>query len=144
MKTGQAGKELIKQFEGCRLRSYICPAGVLTIGYGHTGKDVVEDMIITEKKADELLCNDLVIFEKQLNSLELPINQNQFDALISFIFNLGFGSLLKSTLLKKIKVNPLDPTISSEFVKWNKAGGVVLSGLMKRRRSEAELYFKVC
>lgn len=142
MKTSINGISLIKKYEGSKLKAYRCPANVLTIGYGHTGKDVFEGLIIDQKKADELLIKDLEKFEKQINSLSLSVNQNKFDALISFTYNLGFGSLQKSTLLKKIKENPNDVTIKDEFMKWTRAGGKVLQGLVNRRKSEYELYVK--
>jgi lysozyme len=140
MKTNQAGINLIKQMEGCRLQAYVCPAGKLTIGYGHT-LGVYQGMRITEHIADELLRQDLAEFENQLNSLHLPITENQFAALISFIYNLGFGRFLSSTLKAKVSNDPMDPSIRHEFLKWTKAGGKELQGLLIRRNLEANLYF---
>src|SRR3989304_6848927 len=140
MKTSHKGIDLIKKFEGCRLDAYLCPAKVWTIGFGHT-YGVQEGTKITEHEAETLLIFDLIKFESFLNTFYLKVNQNQYDALISFIFNLGPGNFKKSTLLKKIKENPDDLTIGIEFNRWNKAGGKVLAGLTARRKAESELYF---
>jgi len=142
MKISQNGIDLIKKFEGCELKSYKCPAGVWTIGYGHT-HDVHEGMEITEKEAEKMLIDDLSgEYEYYVNNYSLNINQNRFDALVSFVYNLGPRNFSKSTLLKKIIKNPDDLSIVSEFMKWTKAGGKVLEGLRKRRLAESELYFK--
>jgi len=146
-KISQGGIDLIKKFEGLKLKPYLCSAGVPTIGYGNTfyenGKKVtLNDPAITEKRAEELIAYLLVSFEKYVDSYcRDDINQNQFDALVSFAYNLGPNSLKASTLLKKVNVNPSDPTIKDEFLKWTKAGGRVLKGLVLRRESEASLYF---
>ena len=146
-KISQKGIDLIKKFEGLKLKPYLCSAGVPTIGYGNTfyetGKKVtLNDPQITEKRAEELLSHLLVSFEKYVDSYcRDDINQNQFDALVSFAYNLGPNSLKASTLLKKVNINPLDPTIKVEFLKWTKAGGRVLKGLVLRREAEAALYF---
>ena len=140
METNQKGIDLIKKFEGKFLVSYVCPAGVWTIGYGHT-ETAKRDMVITEEQAEELLKQDLITFEKSINSLNLKINENQFSALVSFAFNSGFGNLQKSTLLKKVKANPSDVSIRDEFMKWVNAGGKKLNGLVARRSAEADLYF---
>lgn len=147
MQTSETGLKLIAQFEGCELVAYKCPAGVLTIGYGHTGKDVKPGMTITEDKAFELLGQDIVKTETVVNRLLSSqinvgnITQGMFDALVSFAYNCGTGNLQKSTLLKKVLANPQDSSIANELAKWNKAGGKVLSGLVKRRKAETELYF---
>lgn len=141
MKTSKKGIDLIKQFEGCRLQTYKCSAGVDTIGYGHTGKDVQPAMKITETQAEVLLSGDLTFFENGVNKLGLPLSQNQFDALVSFAFNLGLGNLQSSTLLKKARINPTDKSIRNEFNKWVNAGGKRIEGLVKRRAAEANLYF---
>lgn len=143
MKTSNNGLELIKRHEGCRLTAYRCPAGVLTIGYGHTGADVVEGMVITLQRAEELLRADVRRAESAVNREKLNINQNQFDALVSFTFNIGAGAkgFGGSTLLKMIKVNPLSLNIRAEFSKWCKSKGSTLPGLALRRKQEAELYF---
>jgi lysozyme len=147
-KTGKAGIEMIKTFEGFRSAPYKCSAGVPTIGYGATfypgGKKVtMTDPSITEEKAVELLANMLVSFEKYVDSYcRDDINQNQFDALVSFAYNLGPANLKSSTLLKKVNANPEDETITAEFMKWVKAGGKTLKGLVRRREAESQLYFK--
>ncbi len=140
MKTSYKGIELIKQFEGCRLKAYRCPAGVLTIGYGHT-KNVKEGMTITAQQAVEYLKDDLEQIEKQLDGLNLDLNQNQFDALVSFIYNCGFGAFSKSTLLKRIKAGASETLIRAAFGMWTKAAGKTLPGLARRRKAEADLYF---
>ena len=105
METGQKGINLIKKYEGLALKAYLCPANVLTIGYGHTGKDVIPDMQINEVTAEQILKRDLEKFEKAVDRLVTSkINQNQFDALVSFTFNLGEGNLKSSTLLNVFAV----------------------------------------
>lgn len=147
MQISENGLKLIAQFEGCELKAYRCPAGIWTIGYGHTGDDVEPDMTITEDEAFELLGRDTVKTEKSVSKMLVNqianglINQNMFDALVSFAYNCGTGNLQKSTLLKKVKANPFDPSIENEFMRWTKAGGRELPGLVKRRKAEAELYF---
>ena len=140
------GIPIIKKFEGLRLTSYLCPAGVWTIGYGSTfyenGSKVQEGEKITIDRADGLLINTVHLFEKSVKGLvKSSINENQLGALTSFAFNLGVGNFKASTLLKKVNKNPSDPMIRDEFMKWNKAGGKVLNGLTMRRGAEASLYF---
>lgn len=142
MKTSNTGLDLIKSFEGLRLESYLCPANVWTIGYGHT-QGVKPGQVISEKQAESLLKGDLLVFEKAVLSHNLKLNQNQFDALVSFTYNVGPGNLAKSTLLQKVKLNSNDPAIRDEFMKWNKAKGKTLAGLTRRRKAEADLYFKI-
>lgn len=140
MKTSPKGIALIKEFEGLRLKAYKCPGGVWTIGYGHTA-GVKHGMVISERQAEEYLMADLIAFEKYLNGLGLAINQNQFDALISFIYNVGTGNFSSSTLLRKVKANPLDNSIMDEFLKWVYSKGRVLPDLQRRRLAEMKLYF---
>jgi lysozyme len=146
-KISKKGLDLIKKFEGLKLKPYLCSAGVPTIGYGNTlyenGKKVsLKDTIITEQRATELLSHSLKNLEQHVDSFcRDDINQNQFDALVSFAFNLGPYNLKSSTLLKKVNKNPNDPTIRNEFMRWTKAGGKVLKGLVERRKCEADLYF---
>lgn len=148
-KTGKAGIDLIKEFEGFRSKPYLDAVGVPTIGYGatHYGNGVkvkMSDKPITEAEASALLQDMLKQYEKPvLDNVTSKINQNQFDALVSFTYNLGGTNFRKSTLLKKVNANPMDLTISNEFLKWNKAGNKVLAGLTRRRKAEAELYFKL-
>lgn len=136
----QAGLNLIKKYEGCSLKAYVCPAGVLTIGYGHTGLDVGKNQVITQFKADELLKNDLLKFCKTVDArVKVPLNDNQFAALVSFTFNVGSTNLFFSTLLKQVNRGNV-PQAAEQFLKWNKAGGKVLDGLTKRRQAEKELW----
>ena len=141
MKTSNKGIELIKQHECFRARAYKCPAGVWTIGYGHT-RGVNNGDVITKEQGERFLIQDLQTAEREVNSHGLTFNQNQFDALVSFVFNVGSGNFSRSTLLRKLKVNSNDATISYEFSRWKHGGGKVLPGLVKRRKEEAELYFK--
>ena len=147
-KTGTAGIEIIKTFEGFRSTPYKCPAGIPTIGYGATfypdGKKVtMTDKAVTEQEGTALLQAMLISFEKYVDSYcRDDINQNQFDALVSFAYNLGPSNLKSSTLLKKVNANPQDETIALEFMKWVKAGGKTLKGLVRRREAESQLYFK--
>lgn len=147
-KCGNSGIELIKKFEGFRSEPYRCPAGVPTIGYGATfytnGKKVtMSDKSISETDATQLLRDMLIRFEQYVDSYCVDtITQNQFDALVSFCYNVGPANLKASTLLKKVNANPNDPSIRAEFLKWNKGGGRVLQGLVRRREAEANLYFK--
>lgn len=147
LKLSQRGLELIKSFEGLSLVPYVCAGGINTIGYGNTyytnGKKVsLQDPKITALQAEELLRNSLSTYEKAVDSFcRDDISQSQFDALVSFCYNVGTGNLQKSTLIKKVNANPKDVTIADEFIKWNKAKGTVLKGLTRRRQAEANLYF---
>ena len=140
MKTSENGINLITSHEGLRTRAYRCPAGVWTIGYGHT-KGVKEGQVVTVRQAIDFLKEDLESAENTVSKHLPGINQNQFDALVSFVFNVGAGSFGRSTLLRKAKINPNDPSIDEEFAKWHKAGGESLKGLVRRRADEAKLYF---
>ena len=140
MNTSPKGIALIKEFEGLRLKAYQCPGGVWTIGYGHTA-GVKPGMLITKTQAEEYLKADLIAFERYLNGLGLALNQNQFDALISFIYNVGTGNFSNSTLLRKVIVNPQDNSIMDEFLRWVYSKGRVLPGLQRRRLAEMKLYF---
>ena len=143
MKASEIVRNRIKEYEGCRLMAYRCPAGVLTIGYGHTGADVSEGMTITREEADGLFDRDIERFEGQLRSVVGPVNlrQCQWDAVVSIAYNIGVGALSRSTLLRKIRSNPDNPSIRDEFRRWNRAGGRELAGLTKRREWEARRYF---
>jgi len=146
-KISQKGLSLLKEFEGIRFKPYLCPAGIPTISIGCTYypdgiKVKMDDPIISEARATEIFLNVIKHFENSVDSFTRDdINQNMFDALVSFSYNLGANALKNSTLLKKINLNPNDPTIEKEFLKWNKSGGKVLAGLTKRRKAEADLYF---
>lgn len=140
MKISQKGVDLIKSFEGLELKAYKDSVGVTTIGYGSTGSHVSMGMTITKEQAEQLLKKDLERFEKGVSDIvKVPLNQNQFDALVSFSFNLGLGNLKSSTLLKKL--NASDYTgASREFERWNRAVGKVLNGLTRRRIAERDLF----
>ena len=139
MKIGSKGLALIKHFEGCELEAYKCPAGVWTIGYGHI-KGVQEGMTITEMQAEEMLQSELIEYEGYINDLvEVELNQNQFDAMVSWVYNLGGGNLRASTLLKVLNAGNY-AGVPEQMLRWNKAGGKVLEGLTRRRQAEADLF----
>ncbi len=148
-KTGQKGLDLIKSFEGLKLKPYLCSANVGTIGFGTTrypnGKKVsMTDKQITKEEAETFLKWDLSQFELSVDALCTDqLTQNQFDALVCFTYNLGATNLRNSTLRTKVNANPNEPSIRNEFMKWNKAGGMVIRGLSRRREAEANLYFSV-
>jgi lysozyme len=139
MKISKVGAVLIKKYEGCRLKAYKCPAGVWTIGYGHTG-NVKEGQVITQAHADDLFDKDIQRFVDGVNNaVKVELNQNQFDALVSFAYNCGVGALQKSTLLQFVNKKQFVKA-SAEFAKWNKGGGKVLQGLVRRRNEEQALF----
>ncbi len=133
----------IKQWEGFRPKPYRCPAGILTVGYGHTGADVTPEMNLSEAQAEALLRSDMRHFEHEVSRItaQVTLSQHQFDALVSFAFNCGIGNLKSSSLLKKVLANPDDKAIAAEFRRWNRAAGKVLPGLVRRREEEAIWYF---
>jgi lysozyme len=140
MKISQKGLAVIKQFEGLRLTAYKCPAGVLTIGYGSTGAHVKHGMTIIEQEAERLLLDDISRFEVGVQEvIKQPLTQGQFDGLVSFSFNVGLGALRESTLAAKLKSGDVAGA-ANEFTRWNKAGGKVLPGLVKRREAERALF----
>lgn len=154
MQLSQNGIELIQFFEGLKLKAYYCSAGKLTVGYGHTGSDVKPGMVITKQRADELLRQDIKKFERDVNSLlQVPVSQSQFDALVSFAFNVGSDidadtiaeGLGDSTLLKLVNRKDWEGA-AKEFLKWNKARNPKtkklepVAGLTKRRRAEHLLF----
>ena len=139
MRTGDEGIALIRHFEGCRLDAYLCPAGVWTIGYGHT-KGVKEGETIDQEAAEAFLIEDLEEFEGYVTEMvEVPLSQSQFDALVSWTFNLGPGNLERSTLLAKLNQREYTD-VPFEIKRWTRAGGVILPGLVKRRDAEAALF----
>jgi lysozyme len=147
MKLDESGYKLIQEFEGLSLVPYLCSAKVATIGYGSTfypssKKVTMQDQPISLATAKWMLKETADKFAADVDKLiKSKLTQNQFNAIVSFAFNLGLTSLGRSTLLKKVNINPNDSTIAAEFAKWNKAGGKVLNGLTKRRAKEAKLYF---
>ncbi len=139
MKTAQKGLELIKHFERCELTAYKCPARVWTIGYGHI-KGVSEGMTITQEQAEQMLLDELVEYENYINELvSVDLSQNQFDALVSWVYNLGPSNLRSSTLLKVLNSGDYNG-VPAQIMRWNKAGGKVLEGLTRRREAEARLF----
>ena len=148
MIVSKNGLDIIKEFESFRAKPYLCPSGIPTIGYGSTyypdGKKVtLQDKEITEQKAFKIL--EFIAnkdFGSNINKVvKVPLNQNQFDALVSFVYNIGSGNFEKSTILKKVNQSDFIGA-SLEFEKWNKANGKVLNGLTKRRLAEKELFLK--
>jgi lysozyme len=138
---------LIIQFEGLKLKPYLCPAGIPTISIGCTyypdgTKVKLTDESITEDKAKEIFLNVIKHYEQSVDSFcRDDINQNQFDALVSLCYNIGAGALKNSTLLKKVNVDPNNKFIRDSFLGWNKSAGKILQGLTHRRNAEADLYF---
>jgi lysozyme len=140
MKTNIAGLSLIKSFEGCELAAYKCPAGVLTIGYGHTGADVKPGQVITAHRAEELLQGDLARFEQAVSkAIKVAVTPNQFGAMVSLCYNIGAGAFAKSTLVKRVNAGDTQGA-ADQFLAWNKAGGKVLKGLARRREAERALF----
>lgn len=138
MKTSQTGIDLIKQFEGCVLTAYKCPAGVWTIGYGHTA-GVKQGQRITAAQAENYLKTDLQAYEKKVEKYSrYGWNQNEFDALVSFAYNIGSIDQLTANGTRSRAV------IAEKMLSYNKAGGVILSGLVRRRQAERQLFLKSC
>jgi lysozyme len=140
------GIAIIRKYEGLKLRAYICPAGLNTIGYGATffenGTKVQPNDVITMERADKLLHFQVKLFADEVKRVvKSNINENQLGALVSFCFNIGGSAFSRSTLARKANANPNDPTIRDEFMRWTRGGGKVLNGLVKRREEEANLYF---
>ena len=139
MKTSAEGLALIKKFEGLELTAYKCAAGVWTIGYGHT-KDVQEGDEWSEAHADHMLEVELEEFEEYINdNVTVALSQNQFDALVSWVYNLGPANLKASTMLKVLNSGDYEG-VPAQIQRWNKAGGKVLEGLIRRRKAEALLF----
>ena len=142
MKASRILIEKIKEFEGFRSTAYKCPAGVLTIGYGHTA-GVKQGQKITKEEADRLLVRDLIQYEAFVERLNVTCKQEKFDALVDFAFNLGCDALEGSTLLKKIRACRPDSEIRAEFMRWVYSGKTKLPGLVTRRQWEADRYFNL-
>ena len=139
MKISSNGIELIKVFEGLELEAYKCAAGVWTIGYGHI-KGVHEGMNITEDTANKMLMEELVEYENYIDqAVTVPLAQCQYDAMVSWVYNLGNGNLTSSTLLKVLNSGDYDG-VPAQMMRWNKAGGKVLEGLTRRRQAEADMF----
>lgn len=136
----QAGIPIVKEFEGCRLKAYQDVTGKWTIGYGDT-QNVAKGLVITQEEADERLANRYAEIEGYVRALvKVPVTDNQLGALVSFAYNLGPGNLAGSTLLKLLNTGTSKAKVALEFPKWNKAGGKVVSGLVRRRAAEQELF----
>ena len=147
MKVNAEGYALIKRFEGCRLKAYRCPANVLTIGYGNTfyenGMKVKDGDVITQQRAEELAKFIIDQFAVSIAPfIQKTLTENQFSACVSLAYNIGTGNFKKSSVFKKLNINPNDSTIADSFRLWNKGGGKVLKGLVNRREAEIQLYFK--
>jgi lysozyme len=139
MKISQEGIALIKKFEGCELEAYKCAAGVWTIGYGST-KGVKEGNTISQEDADNLLLEEMHEYEGYINDMvTVDLKQNEFDALVSWVFNLGPSNLSSSTLLSRLN-NKVWDDVPNQIKRWNKAGGQVKQGLVRRREAEALLF----
>ena len=139
MKISQEGIALIKKFEGCELEAYKCPAGVWTSGYGHT-KDVKEGDRINKDEANYLLEEEMIEYEGYINDMvNVPLDQNQFYDLRSWVYNLGSINLMSSTMFTLLNEGKYDE-FPQQIKRWNKAGGKVLDGLVKRREAEALLF----
>lgn len=137
--TSQRGIDLIKQFEGMVLKAYLCPAKIWTIGYGHT-RTAKPGMVITEEQAEALLRADLVDFERAVNhAVTVPLQQYQFDALVSFAFNVGASAFRGSTLLQRVNAERWTEA-AAEFDRWTRGDGKVLPGLVRRRQAERAMF----
>lgn len=138
-KINAAGLDLIKSFEGLRLKAYICPANVWTIGYGSTGPHVKAGMTITQKEAERLLLDDLERFEAGVDKLLGNATDDQFSACVSLAFNIGLSAFARSTVLKRHKLKN-HVGAANAFLLWNRGGGMILKGLVRRREAERRLY----
>ena len=139
MQLSNTGTHLLKFFEGCRLTAYQDSVGVWTIGYGHT-KGVYEGMTITQEEADSMLLTELKEYESYVeNMVTVELSQEQFDALVVWVYNLGPTNFKNSTLLKKLNSGDYS-AVPTEIKRWNRAGGQVLEGLVKRREAEAAMF----
>ena len=138
-KISETGVALIKKWEGCRLKAYQCSAQVWTVGWGHT-KDVGRNTVISQEYADELLIQDLRIYEEAVNKyVKVPLTQNQFDAIVSLSFNIGIGAFQKSTLLRVLNRKDYAEA-ANQFLVWKYAKGKIVQGLINRRADERKLF----
>lgn len=140
MQINQAGLDLLKSCENCKLEAYQDSIGVWTIGWGHTGDDVQSGLVITQEEADDLLTEDLEKFEDGVSHLlKVTVTSNQFSALVCFAYNVGLGNLKSSLLLRCINTSHYDDA-TPQFLRWDKAAGKVLAGLTTRREKERDLF----
>ena len=138
--VNEAGLALIREFEGCRLDAYLCPAGIPTIGYGATGPDIRMGMVWTQEQADARLVEDLARFADGVERLvEVDLSDNQFAAIVSFAFNVGLGALRDSTLLRKLNAGDYLGA-ADQLPRWARAGGRIMPGLSRRRLAERALF----
>jgi lysozyme len=140
------GIAIIRKYEGLKLRAYICPSGLATIGFGATFYENASRVQLGDKisrdRADQLLFFQVKLFADEVQRIvKVKLNENQLGALVSFCFNVGGAAFAKSTLARKVNANPSDSTIRNEFMRWTRGGGKVLPGLVKRREEEANLYY---
>lgn len=142
MIINDAGRGIITTYEGCRLTAYKCPRGIWTIGYGHTGNSVKPGLRISQHYADGILGSDLERFEQAVSELCPNLNQNQFSACVSLVFNIGIEAFKASTLLQKIQAGDFQGA-ADEFPRWVHAGGQTLPGLVKRRAAERALFLEM-
>ena len=147
MKIGSEGLKLIKEFEGCKLISYKCPAGVWTIGIGSTryadGSPVKANQALpNEEAALMLLTKTVASYEHTVNTIGIELTQNEYDALVCLCYNIGSGNFASSTLVKMLKAGEHKSEVAKQFLRWDKAGGKPLAGLTRRRNAEAELFLK--
>jgi len=138
LNISSTGIELIKHFESLRLKAYKDPVGVWTIGWGHT-KNVTEGMVATEKEATAMFFYELEEYQGYIQGLDIELNQDQFDALVSWVYNLGPSNLISSTMLKRLRSGDFWD-VPTQIRRWDKAGGRTLRGLTRRRNAEALLF----
>jgi lysozyme len=137
---GGKGLALTEQFEGCRLTAYQDQVGVWTIGYGHTGPEVCAEMAITQEQAQDLLAKDVSSATECVNNaVMVELMQEEFDALVDFVFNLGGGAFRQSTLLRLLNAGNF-ASAAAQFAQWDRAGGAVVAGLLRRRQAETALF----
>ena len=140
MNASPAGRRLVQRLEGLRLTAYLDQAGVPTIGYGHTGPTVELGQTVTRQEAEALFTADLAVAEAAVRTLQAELTQGQFDALVSFTYNVGAAAFQGSTLRRKVEADPADPGIPAEFRRWTYAGGAYSDGLANRREEEIRMY----
>lgn len=146
MKLNQKGLDLIKSFEKCRLKAYPDPGtggAPYTVGWGQTGPDITKDTVWTQEKADRRLGQHLATLVSDLENRVSGLNDNEFSALVSLVYNIGIGHFKYSTMLKLIKMKAPKSEIADEFLKWNTSGGRVLDGLTRRRAAERKLFLSL-
>ena len=139
-RINEAGLALIKRYEGCELTAYRCPAGKWTIGFGSTGPHVYPGLTITREQAEDLLRRDLDRFEKRVSQVQRPLTDNQFSALVSFIFNCGPLALQGTGMTAALSSPQWEAEVPRQMLRWTKSGGKELKGLVARRQAEVELW----